>query len=350
MNRLSPHSRRAAPLLSGLLMGLLGLLLTLRLATAAPASSPAAQDAPPDPVAADLAGEAQACQECHLDVAHRWADSPHAHAFDDHVFQERWDGLGMPGECLVCHTTGFQSSTGEFTAEGVQCSGCHGEATADHPPAVVEIKADTEYCGVCHTTTLAEWRLTAHSTEGIGCSGCHDPHSQNALFAEPDELCLNCHEESMGDYLKDLHIQNDIGCVDCHALVIPPEEMPIDGIVPTGHSFTMTTATCIACHTDTLHAGFSLPGYENGASAATGEESPDGQSMPAPEAETVEVSTAVETGLTPEQRVQTLEAALAGRNMGLLLQGAIVGLVLGGSTAWLVGQNMRRRREGNDEH
>ena len=340
MNRLSPHSRRAAPLLSGLLMGLLGLLLTLRLATAAPASSPAAQDAPPDPVAADLAGEAQACQECHLDVAHRWADSPHAHAFDDHVFQERWDGLGMPGECLVCHTTGFAQTTGEFAAAGVQCHACHGEAGEDHPPAVVEIKADTECCGVCHTTTLSEWRLGGHATAGIGCSDCHDPHSQAARFATPNDLCLNCHAETLGDHANDLHVAEGVGCVDCHALVIPPHETPNDGIVPTGHSFAITSTTCVACHTDTLRVGAALPGYEQGAAAAD----------LTPAGETTAVTTAVETGLTPEQRVQTLEAALAGRNMGLLLQGAIVGLVLGGSTAWLVGQNMRRRREGNDEH
>jgi len=349
MKRPSPRPRHAAPLLAGLLMGLLGFLLTLRLAAAAPAHSPAAQDATPGATTLDLTGEAQDCQECHLDVAHRWAGSPHAHAFDDAVFQERWAGLGTPGECLVCHTTGFQQSTGEFVAEGVQCSACHGEASADHPPATVEIKADTEYCGVCHTTTLSEWRLTAHSTEGIGCSACHDPHSQNALFAEPDELCLNCHEGSMGDYLEDLHIQQDIGCVDCHALVIPPEHEPVDGIVPTGHAFTMTTGTCVACHTDALHAGFSLPGYEHGAAAANGQGSPDDEAAATSEAETVQVSTGLEPDMTTEQRVQTLEAALASRNTGLLFQGAVVGLVFGGSTAWLIGQNLRRRGE-RDEH
>ena len=44
--------------------------------------------------------------------------------------------------------------------EGIQCAGCHGETPAEHPPAPVEIRADTEYCGICHTTTLGEWRLT----------------------------------------------------------------------------------------------------------------------------------------------------------------------------------------------
>ena len=70
-------------------------------------------------------------------------------------------------------------------------------------------------------------------------------------------------------------------------------------------------------------------------------------------AETIAVAdtTAVEaaTELSPEQRIQTLEASLASRNMALLFQGAIVGLVLGGTTAWLVSQNMKRNRMTNEE-
>jgi predicted CXXCH cytochrome family protein len=352
--------RIAAPLACGFIVGLVGLFMTMRLAAAAApeisnqysvtsnqwvvVSGSSAQEA--TPAAEPLIGEARDCQECHLDVAAHWSESPHAHAFDDAVFHERWMGLGEPGECLVCHTTGYVQSTGEFAAGGIQCSACHGQAPENHPPEPVEIRADTEYCGVCHTTTLGEWRLTGHSTAGVGCSACHDPHSQQALFAEPDDLCLNCHEEEMGDYLEDLHVQKGIGCVDCHALVIPPEEEPVDGIVPTGHTFTITPATCVACHTDALHAGFSLPGYEHGAKAANG----NGEAEAAGDATGAETIAAADTaaaleavGPSAEQRIQMLEASLASRNMGLLLQGALVGLVLGGATAWLVAQNMRKR-------
>ena len=328
------------PLLAGLTIGLISLFLTVQLATASPPVAPTEQT--DEPADEPLPEPVKDCQECHLDVTEHWSHSPHAHAFDDPVFQERWAGLGEQEECLVCHTTDFQQSTGEYAAEGVQCQACHGEATADHPPAPVPIKADTEYCGICHTTTLGEWRLTGHSTSDIGCTDCHDPHNQQALFEDPDEMCLNCHEDSMGDYLEDMHVQKGIGCVDCHALVIPPDEIPDDGIVPTGHSFTITPGTCVACHTDALHAGFSLPGYENGAASATGDDT------------TFQVSdkTADEDAepggreeLSPEQRLQTLEAALASQNMSLLFQGAVVGLVLGGSTAWIVAQNVRKGRE-----
>jgi hypothetical protein len=55
-------------------------------------------------------------------------------------------------------------------------------------------------------------------------------------------------------------------------------------------------------------------------------------------------------GLTPEQQIQALEAALANQNVTLLFQGGIVGLALGGTTAWFVAQNIRARRREEDEH
>lgn len=208
------------------------------------------------------------------------------------------------------------------------------------------IKADTEYCGICHTTTLGEWRQTGHAMEEVGCSDCHDPHSQQPLFEVADDLCINCHQEDMGDYLEDLHVQKDIGCVDCHALVIPPETPPDDGIVPTGHTFTISPATCVACHTDALHAGFALPGYENGAKSANGE----GESTVSTENERTTLRAASDSQLSASQRIQALETALASRNLTSLLQGSIVGLVLGGTTAWFMAHNVRRRSaEGDDD-
>lgn len=326
------------PLLLGITVGLLGLLLTMQQALA--------QDEEPDaPVI-----PTQECQECHLDVANHWQDSAHAHAFDDEVFQAQWKGLGEPEECLACHTTNFQPATGEFDEEGVACESCHGEITGEHPPAPVPILADTEYCGTCHTTTLGEWHQTGHASEDIGCMDCHDPHSQQPLFEESDELCVNCHQDSMEAYLEDLHIQEGIGCVDCHALVIPPEEMPEDGIVPTGHAFTITPATCVACHTDALHAGFSLPGYEHGAAVANTEADETAEDTELVTVLQGTVSLEEPDELTPEQKVQTLEAALANRNLTLLFQGGVLGLVLGGSTAWFVANNVRQRRETEEDN
>jgi hypothetical protein len=331
--------------LAGLTVGLLSLLFTVQFVSAS--SQLQTEDEPP-PVELYTAKE---CQECHLDVTNHWSSSAHAHAYDDPVFQTRWVGMGEPGECLTCHTTGYSPSTGEFDIEGISCQSCHGAVAKDHPDAVVPILADTEYCGTCHTTTLGEWHLTGHASSEIGCTDCHDPHSQDPLFEVADDMCLNCHEESMGDYLEDTHHSKDIGCVDCHALVIPPEVPPEDGIVPTGHAFTITPATCVACHTDSLHAGFSLPGYENGATAAVNGDAETIEVLDETGAASEEVSEEadVEEEFTPEQRVQALEAAIASQNVTLLFQGGVVGLVLGGSTAWIVATNVRRGKKETDD-
>lgn len=321
-----------------LIAGILAMLLVMAVFTVGSAlAAPSPQEDDPD-----THDGVKDCAECHLDVTEIWSHSPHAHAFDDPVFQDQWTGMEKPGECLACHTTGYQESTGEYEQEGIVCESCHGQASEGHPPEPVSILADEEYCGSCHTTTLSEWRVTGHFSADVGCMDCHDPHSQERLFKDSDEMCLNCHkEEDMGDYLNNLHGQNDIGCVDCHALVIPPDVIPNDGIVPTGHAFNITPASCVACHTDSLHAGFSLPGYENGAAAYV-EENGLGVEETADEEEPV---TEREEELPPEQRLQALETALASRNMTMLFQGGVIGLVFGGTTAWIVARNIRRLPE-----
>lgn len=332
--------RIGLPLIAGITVGLVAMAITVGFATAAPMP----QAPGPTPTA-----DPQTCGECHLDVANSWDHSPHAHAFDDPNFQERWSAMGELGDCLLCHTTNYQATTGEYAAQGVSCEACHGEVDPNHPPEAVPIRADTEYCGTCHTTTLGEWRLTGHANADVGCTDCHDPHSQQALFENPDEMCINCHQDSMGPYLEDMHAKKDIGCVDCHALVIPPDEPPEDGIVPTGHAFTITPATCVACHTDALHSGFSLPGYENGAKSATEQVVSDVQ--PATSDSTVEriVHTPQEQIQMLESQIEVLSASNASRNMTVLFQGGVVGLVLGGSTAWVVANNVRRGRKEQDE-
>jgi predicted CXXCH cytochrome family protein len=323
-------------LIAGLVVGLLSMIVTVGLVSAAPAT----QGEQPHPPTND-----SACKDCHLDIAESWSNSPHAHAFNDPVFQSRWAGMGNPGDCLLCHTTNYQASTNTYTTEGVSCEACHGQVDSGHPPDVVPIRADTDYCGTCHTTTLHEWRLTGHASANVGCMDCHDPHSQKRLFEVSDNLCINCHKDDMGAYLEDIHIKKGIGCVDCHALVIPPATPPADGIVPTGHTFTITPATCVACHTDALHSGFHLPGYENGAKAATatnGITNTELTSVSQDELIGVVLPQSETGGLSAEQRIQALEAALASGRLMTLFQGGVIGLALGGSTAWFVAHNVRR--------
>jgi hypothetical protein len=316
-----------------LAIGFVLIMVALNMTTKVNQAAPLTQNPEPTP-------EVKDCVDCHLDIANSWSQSMHAHAYDDEHFQEHWQEMDKPGNCLTCHTTNFIPSTGEYESEGVSCRACHG-TTTNHPPEIIPTRADTDYCGSCHTTTLSEWRKTGHSTDNVGCMDCHNPHSQEPLFDNHDDLCINCHIEDMGDYLNDLHVKKDIGCVDCHALVIPPDEDPEDGIVPTGHEFSISPQTCVACHTDTLHAGFTLPGYENGAEEGGALHAGDSTTSEESEGAHPLTDTANETVLNPNQQIQALETALASSRVSSLFQGAIIGLVLGGSTVWIVGQNLR---------
>ncbi|KAA3644121.1 MAG: hypothetical protein DWQ07_18600 [Chloroflexi bacterium] len=121
------------------------------------------------------------------------------------------------------------------------------------------------------------------------------------------------------------------------------DEEPQDGIVPTGHGFTITPATCVASYTDALHAGFSLPGYTH-----PSQEEVDSEGQPELLTEDTQAALVVGEGqLTEQQRVQVLEAAAASRNLSVLFQGGIIGLVLGSSTAWLILSNLRLREQQN---
>ena len=85
--------RRFSPaLVSGLVVAVMTMSLFTGLVYASP---PSQTDDPPDKLLSD--GD---CRECHLDVEENWSHSPHAHAYDDPVFQEQWIGLGSPDTCL----------------------------------------------------------------------------------------------------------------------------------------------------------------------------------------------------------------------------------------------------------
>jgi hypothetical protein len=318
-------------MMAGLLVGLLSMSLVISAAWAAPAFSSHSQNA-----------EYQDCQSCHPNVADLWAVSSHAHAYDNPIFSERWKALGEPGECLLCHTTGYQATTGEYKDASVSCEACHGAPLENHPPAAMPVHNDAQYCGTCHTVTLGEWRLTGHAAANVGCKDCHNPHSQKPRFENSDEMCINCHKDDLGEHQNDTHIQKGIRCIECHALVIPPEVPPADGLAPTGHSFTITPATCVACHTDTLHVGRPIPGYEAGAKAVAAS-LPEDPTLPELIKEYTGESQA--TRITQEQQIQALEAALASTRLSTLFQGGLIGLALGGSTAYLVARNQRRNAE-----
>lgn len=68
------------------------------------------------------------CGTCHADVMAHWEETKHARAYK--TLQDA--GSAFDPECVLCHTVGFNYSTGFRSAEktpalkGVGCEGCHG--------------------------------------------------------------------------------------------------------------------------------------------------------------------------------------------------------------------------------
>lgn len=73
------------------------------------------------------------CAGCHAGEFKKWQDTPHSHALEALEKKATRPGLrNFDGECVVCHTVGFDYRTGYETAEKtpqlkhVGCESCHG--------------------------------------------------------------------------------------------------------------------------------------------------------------------------------------------------------------------------------
>ena len=150
---------------------------------------------------ADLSGEA--CGACHADVVAEWADTAHAVAWVDEIYQDEIADRKRPESCHGCHIP--KPIVAEELAHraepredhkhlGVSCQACHlgpggamlgrhGAETTAHPTAASEHlgeKGSSALCAVCHSTNIgpvvgiAKDFFTAKMEErGRSCVGCH---------------------------------------------------------------------------------------------------------------------------------------------------------------------------------
>lgn len=289
--------------------------------------------APPDTPPSQTYAGSDSCLQCHEDIHTVWDDSRHAQAFSSPIFQRDWQEMSEQTSCLGCHTTGYDPSTGDFTEEGVTCESCHGPFQPNHPAQSMAVVPDAELCSTCHKTTTDEWRASNHSLTGIQCQACHNPHSQTPKADSVTGLCTNCHKEMGDSYTHGTHANSGLECSNCHMYTPPREGDPIMGLVPTGHTFSVGSDACIGCHQDTVHTRDSLVSLSGGE-----------MSMDAPDAEEL-----TQTVVKQEQVITNLEARSNVRLYTGLIQGAIIGLVTGGTAAWVVSRRMRIVEVDEDE-
>ncbi len=265
------------------------------------------------------------CAECHEELYTEWQVTRHAHAFSSPIFQQNWEEIGSQFACLECHTTGYDPAINIYAFEGVTCEACHGPFQSDHPTEPMPIKADAELCATCHTTTTNEWKASVHAQVGIQCQACHDPHAQKPKAESVTALCGNCHKERGASYTHGTHADAGLECSNCHMFTDPRVNPPIEGLVPTGHTFAVGSQACIGCHQDTVHTRDTILQLSG---------------------EVVELADLDVEQLQQQVQEQTetisdLEARSDTRLYVGLAQGGIVGLATGAVAAWVVSRGLK---------
>jgi hypothetical protein len=265
----------------------------------------------------------ETCAGCHRDIHATWSGTLHSQAFSSPIFQQDWVSQGSSPSCLECHTTGLDPATGEYSEQGVACEACHGPMQQGHPDNPMPVTADYTVCAQCHKTTTDEWQASPHGQVGLDCEACHNSHSQEPRAETINELCTNCHKDTGSSFTHGTHADSGLSCSDCH-MSAASHSVSTGGLFATGHTFVVGSEACINCHKDTVHTRdtiVSLSGQQTG-DARTSEE--------------------LEKLVSEKEKtIQNLEAQSSVRLYTGLIQGSIVGLIIGGVAAWVVSQRIR---------
>jgi predicted CXXCH cytochrome family protein len=284
----------------------------------------AAPSPKPEPQTGGYAGP-ESCGSCHSEIHETWSATRHAQAFSSPIFQQDWQELDSSFTCLECHTTGYDAASSSYAYEGVTCESCHGPFQTGHPEVRMPVTPDADLCADCHKTTTDEWRASTHGQMNIVCEACHNPHSQSPKAESVTDLCSNCHHDYGESFTHGTHSDAGLECSNCHMFTSPRINDPIEGLVPTGHTFFVGSDACIGCHQDTVHT-------RNVILELRGEATEQSETDPETLRQVVQ---------DQEDTIANLEAVSTVRLYTGLAQGAIVGLATGGVVAWIVSQRVR---------
>jgi len=250
----------------------------------------AGQAMPPTPTRVVSGTTYESCVACHKDLVDTWQQGPHGQALSDPIFAASWSSQGKPGACLVCHTTGYDPSTGTSEAEGVSCEACHSPIPANHPTENMPVDKSTDLCGKCHSDprfSTESFIMSAHYKRDMSCVVCHDQHSAGMRTVagtdnktgDASDLCENCHKDAMKNFPASKHAEAGVTCVNCHLgfNIASKNESLTDAHRAPDHNFIPSLETCNKCHADQMHA----PG-EAAAAAAIKVEELGGTATPEP--------------------------------------------------------------------
>jgi hypothetical protein len=200
-----------------------------------------------------------ACQTCHPEEYADWQNTVHAKAALDPVFKEQFAKSHNQGDCLKCHTTGFDKSSGKFAWEGVTCEACHGPYKQGHPAAqTMQLPMESTTCRVCHEAAFQEWEKSSHAQQKIECFDCHRSHTQGLRTGGAETLCAACHNNQQTQLKHSIHGIGGVDCGNCH--MAKEQKNTAGGASTAGaeieaksHSFSVPTDVCNRCHSNTIH-------------------------------------------------------------------------------------------------
>jgi predicted CXXCH cytochrome family protein len=175
------------------------------------------------------------------------------------TFQKTWQEQGKRPDCLNCHVTGYDPSTGKYKSEGIACEACHGDPQPDHPNTKMPIDVNNDLCRKCHTDERFDWnswKSSIHFQNKMKCTNCHDPHTTSlkiagAAVSDPSALCMNCHKDKSQDLQHSIHAAANVSCVTCH---LGPKKGNDDFHQVPDHSFKPSLETCMGCHDSQMHS------------------------------------------------------------------------------------------------
>ncbi|MBI3158812.1 MAG: hypothetical protein HYZ26_04355 [Chloroflexi bacterium] len=192
------------------------------------------------------------CAACHTVLSEHWAESSHASATQDEIFQQAWQAQGQPSACFACHTTGYDANTGQWAEDGVACATCHHPRPEDHPNQdVMPTDVSADLCGQCHLDSFADFDTSAHDQVNLSCSTCHNAHTNELKADSSQQLCQTCHRPEAHYYDYTSHAVNGVTCIDCHLKV--NEGTLGEGHAARRHIFSADIDTCNGCHSDGMH-------------------------------------------------------------------------------------------------
>lgn len=254
------------------------------------------------------------CGSCHPEQYAAWKDTAHARAVMAPTFQEEFNKSEDQAACLTCHTTGFDSASGEFMAEGVTCEACHGGYKEGHPKAeTMQLPMESATCRECHQATFDNWEASLHGQKGVECYACHLPHSQGLRTGSEETLCAGCHADRQEQFAHATHGLSGLECKTCHMAdeFHSQGAAALTGAKVADHSFTVGSDVCASCHQDTIHYSDKLPALREAAAVQDPEQ--------------LRTQAALVPGL--EEQVNTLQDSLMQQRRTSLI---LMGLTLGG--------------------